>query len=480
MIPGTNITLEIRCPCNFYCSYCVSGNLKDITVLYNLNKLNALYQNTHSFTVTSLDCRASEPAIHPQIKEILLIAAEHGAVSLPTNNSISPQHWLPKNITNRIMIRAALHPQGEENLDRFVNYSVDIKNQGGKISIVYVMHPNRISKMEKYKELFAKHEIQLVPTPFKGKYEGKIFPEDYSPEERSLMYNNSEDWYTRLSMETPIRDFFMIPCLCGYSDLYYSAECTLRRCSYDNSILEKPFDHPAPCKMFNCGCGLFLKELNNTHTIQWWNIWRTIAGWDLLPEVENETQQEIYAINKDKYWHLMMHYQKLYNSQNRLLAWNYFIEKGEEEIRQNNFPAAEKTILKAMEISLKSEDTKNQMAITLEKLADVCSHLGQFQNAIDLYLNAMNKNQIKSNNDADRLGNLYRKLSDLYEKNNNIKLSELFLCKSIDVLVKLHGKDNDGTQEAIKQLIHLYSLHNKSNLAGELQETLLKNHDSLV
>jgi len=308
---GTEVTIALRCPCNYTCYYCVAANKKDPLVLHSLDRIKEIYEKIGSFTLTTLECGAGEPIIHPQIKDILEICTESGPVTIPTNNSLSPKRWLPGNHPERLLVRTALHPQAEKRLDRFLERLLYLKDIVADLTVIYVVHPGRFDKIEEYKELFSKHKITLDLTAYNGKYQDKRYPESYTPEERKILgLSESSYWYHRLVPEMTCRNFSGIPCLAGYRTMYIAPGTDFQRCLYDDAKIKGPFDKALPCRVKECGCGLFLEELN-TYQIEFWNNLRKISGVETLPQGPDRTNEELYREKKAKYLELMERYGKL-------------------------------------------------------------------------------------------------------------------------------------------------------------------------
>src|SRR5512136_602218 len=129
--------IAVRCPCNYSCHYCIGQNQRQAVELFPLEKIQKIYDEVDAFTVTSFECGAVEPFIQLQITELIQIALSKGAVSIHSNNSREPALWLPEN-SKGVMVRAALHPQSEENLDAFIDRLLKIKERGAEARVEFV------------------------------------------------------------------------------------------------------------------------------------------------------------------------------------------------------------------------------------------------------------------------------------------------------------------------------------------------------
>jgi MoaA/NifB/PqqE/SkfB family radical SAM enzyme len=307
----TEIILGIRCECNYHCSYCIGINNKESTLLFNLDNLRGMYDTIEGSTITSIECGASEPTLHPQIKDILKIAMEHGAVSIPTNNSLAPSKWIPNVVDVKMLVRAALHPTGEKNINDFLVRLCEMRALGAEANVVFVAHPKRLNKIQYYTGWFGDAGFKVDIQPYQGRYKDKVYPEGYTEEEKQMCgWVRSTYWYNRLIPDMTIRDFYSIPCIAGWKSVYIDYLGNINRCYYDATKLRKPITYPARCGVHCCGCGLLLEELNTLNEVSYQNYWRGIAHLPLLggEQVDVRTPDEVYQQNKAKYWELMKRY----------------------------------------------------------------------------------------------------------------------------------------------------------------------------
>lgn len=308
---GNEVTIAMRGPCNYSCSYCVAKNFKEKISTYSLERLEEIYADCTGLTITALECGGSEPTIHPQIRDVLEIALRHGAASIPTNNSLDPERWMPHTNPQNMLVRAALHPQGEEKLDAFLERLLNVRASGADVRVVWVAHPERLEDLRRLNEYFGQHEIIMDITAYQGEWHGRSYPLAYSPAERSMLgIGDDSYWYKRLAAEIPMRDFSRIPCLAGFRSLYIGPDGLLYRCLYDRAALKTPLSKPAPCRVTNCGCGLLLEELSTLGDPVFWDYWRKVAGVPLLNREDPRSPQERYEDYRAVYWELMRKYGK--------------------------------------------------------------------------------------------------------------------------------------------------------------------------
>jgi MoaA/NifB/PqqE/SkfB family radical SAM enzyme len=276
------VVIEVRNACNYRCSYCVAGqNDRPVQELDLAAVQRTLETIEAKLVVTSFDCGGGEPTIHPQFPALLELCATRGPVSFPTNNSQNPERWLPKAVAHRIYVRAALHPESEERLDRYLEYARYLIEAGSDFASLFVSHPTRIPKIPAYRQYFAEKGVPFTPVSFIGEYEGRRYPHAYSNEEKEMLGLNAENrsWFHKIEPHaTRLRNFRGIPCLAGFRSIYIGADGNVRRCRYDKKPLAAPLAKPEPCRVKNCGCGLVLEKLNSVESVEFHNSWAPKAG----------------------------------------------------------------------------------------------------------------------------------------------------------------------------------------------------------
>jgi MoaA/NifB/PqqE/SkfB family radical SAM enzyme len=284
----TDVVIAVRNPCNYRCFYCVAAGENNTRVeRFDLEAIERAYARIRGrVVVTAFDCGGGEPTVHPQFPELLRIASRFGAVSFPSNNSQNPERWLPRETAKRILIRAALHPESEPRVERYLQYARYLIDAGCEFQSIFIAHPTRIAKIPEYREAFAGYGIPFTPVSFIGEYEGRAYPHSYTDQEKELLGLEEEARYWMHRVEphvTRIRDFRGIPCLAGQRSIYLQPDGSIRRCVYDSKIFDAPLKQPDPCGVGTCGCGLLLKELNSLDGVEGENYWGAKLGLDPIP-----------------------------------------------------------------------------------------------------------------------------------------------------------------------------------------------------
>jgi organic radical activating enzyme len=283
------VIIQVRNPCNYRCSYCVAtGHNNDPVQRFDLEAIEAAYKMIDSpLVITTLECGGGEPTVHPQFADLIRICSSYGPVSFPTNNSQNPKRWLPRETAHLLFIRAALHPEGEEKLEKYIENAAYLVEAGCNFLSIFISHPTRIEKIKDYSEKFAAAGVPFTPTNFIGEYEGKQYPHAYTEEERELLVYPDLGYVKHVLLAEPgmtrIRDFRGVPCRAGFRSLYVTKDGGLRRCMYDGAPLEAPLEKPEPCAVSHCGCGIILDGIAAMELPDFQNFWGPMAD---LPQID--------------------------------------------------------------------------------------------------------------------------------------------------------------------------------------------------
>jgi hypothetical protein len=243
--------------------------------------------------------------LHPQIRELLELGVEYGIASLPSNNSIAPERWMPRQRRDRLHLKAGLHPEGEQDLEGFLRRLLEVRRAGAWVEVVYVLHPTRVARAQYYIDYFAAHRLRVRVLPFVGYYGGKAYPRSHSEEERKLM-----TLFPRLLRSLEDLDFHGIPCLAGQRSLYVNHQGGLQRCQSDPGVLQAPLAGPTACRVHKCDCSqLMLEELNSLDMIEEFGAWTQMLN-SRAASRNFHDDEEAFRHHYARYRALMSKYEK--------------------------------------------------------------------------------------------------------------------------------------------------------------------------
>lgn len=285
------VVIEVRNPCNYRCYYCLADHNNEPVREFNPEKIEKAYQqlDKNMLLITTFECGGGEPTVHPQLPDILEIACRYGYASLPTNISQNPERWLPKAHADRLVVISSLHPEAEEDLEKYIRHAHQIKNSGAQMDCQYICHPRRIHNYPALRERFDREGLTFDAVPFVGSYCGERYPFAHTDEHKAIMRldESSKDWLRQIEPELArIRNFEGIPCRAGRNMVYIGRDGTLSRCAYDRRKMDAQLSQASPCAVKHCGCGIKLDKINTYEPAFLFLTWAKKMGLTASPLID--------------------------------------------------------------------------------------------------------------------------------------------------------------------------------------------------
>ncbi|MBD3245147.1 MAG: 4Fe-4S cluster-binding domain-containing protein [Candidatus Moranbacteria bacterium] len=278
--------------CNFNCEYCFYNDsqaglikktarkiLKKIPSLdpFNYEKITS-EQAEKFFNSTAkrwyLIITGGEPFIYPNFIDILAKITKKHLVTICTNLSLTEklqseffQKVNPKNVKD---IYASLHLAEREriglSLDEFIQKAKLFQKKGFRVITDYVLYPPYIKRFKEINNRFQKEGLTLEAKVFKGLYQGKKYPESFTPKERKQFFNHIQDPIERIySFKIP--SFTEIHCSAGLNFFRITPNGLITRCPSDwetvgNLAKNKfnPYKKIKPCQVKYCDCPIASTE----------------------------------------------------------------------------------------------------------------------------------------------------------------------------------------------------------------------------
>jgi MoaA/NifB/PqqE/SkfB family radical SAM enzyme len=187
---------DIAFKCNYRCSYCevvkreqeFSYQPLDIARWRRVwDRLFDLYWCSH------VRFSGGEPTAYPNFWDLVAMLLEKNTVDVTTNLSCDVRE-----ITDRIppnsglSISSSFHPEFAE-MHAFLDKVKRLHFNGFPSTISYVGYPPHLQKIPEYKKLVESEHIYFKIIPFCGQYQGKPYPQSYTPEERMLLEGFTKD-----------------------------------------------------------------------------------------------------------------------------------------------------------------------------------------------------------------------------------------------------------------------------------------------
>lgn len=218
-----DVALELLGPCNYSCKYCIGdgpANRYPTPTLHNLEWLREIYSKLGSRgeVSTMLSARGTEPALHPQMREIAAIVTQVGVLHCSTNLSRPVCEWLPG--PHNMWLLVTIHPEAEADLPGFMERVRDAVEHGYDVQVQALGDRDR----PEWRAMLVEAGITR---PFKV-----------------LKIRIAE------SIRAKDKEIAASPpgslCRAGYDSFYITAQTNLQRCRVKNWT-GGPFDAPHPC-----------------------------------------------------------------------------------------------------------------------------------------------------------------------------------------------------------------------------------------
>ena len=185
------LTWNVTKACNFRCKYCYfpPEDAPGTTGL-PVQKITEFLDGTGREWVIGLT--GGEPFILPDFVELCRGLSKNHRLEIDTNLSLGRRirEFAETIDPDRVKdLYVALHIEERERRNgvrEFVENVRLLMEKGFHVSVNYVIHPTLIRRYPADREYFLERGIRILPRPFKGVYEGVVFPAGYSAEAKSL------------------------------------------------------------------------------------------------------------------------------------------------------------------------------------------------------------------------------------------------------------------------------------------------------
>jgi hypothetical protein len=149
-----------------------------------------------------------------------MFATEPNWEMMMTSNLSRPMDSLVKTQLakeNRLNINASFHPT-ETTIDQFLKKLLFLRDYGIECPVIYVMYPPIMKEFEHYFSIFNDYNFLVHVRALGGKFKGKIYPRDYSKQERQFVAKYADDATIKYMLNRP--RFWEIGKL-AYHGMYY-------------------------------------------------------------------------------------------------------------------------------------------------------------------------------------------------------------------------------------------------------------------
>lgn len=212
-----------------------------------------------------------EPFVYPHFVEIVRRLSQKHLITIGTNLGLSIDKFLkevsPENIWSfYVSMHLAERERQGLTVEDLLNKVKRLRDAGFRVEINYVMYPPVISRFPEIYEKFKKEGFILEARAFRGVWEGKTYPRDYTEEERRVFYEYIPSEVDRAASFESL-SFFGVPCSAGKKLIRIRPDGSITRCPHDNEVLGNMFERKIDlhkiikkCAVPYCKCTLAIKE----------------------------------------------------------------------------------------------------------------------------------------------------------------------------------------------------------------------------
>lgn len=182
----------IHYKCNYRCPYCFfEGSwdmLKERVKYRPLEDWVSAWKNIfNKYGEFKITITGGEPMIYPEFGELVRELNKLAHVSFDTNLSLSEQElkkFVSKADPGKMFMGVSFHPLFAD-VETFTKKAKILKDNGFNIRVHYVTYPPQLQDIEQYQDRFIKGGFRFTPLPFRGTFEGKVYPVSFDKNEKA-------------------------------------------------------------------------------------------------------------------------------------------------------------------------------------------------------------------------------------------------------------------------------------------------------
>lgn len=179
--------------CNFKCIYCFTsgGEWDRLNALQGFPKsaeeIERMWKKVHDTHGPGLiQITGGEPFEYPGFIEIAARLSRLHLVHVTTNLSHQIDALKTALDPARVAFNATFHPRYIDH-KIFLSRVLSLRNQGFSCDVCYLAHPSQLQEMLKYRKTFLRNKINMAVVEFRGTWQGREYPKEYSENEKALI-----------------------------------------------------------------------------------------------------------------------------------------------------------------------------------------------------------------------------------------------------------------------------------------------------
>jgi len=245
--------------CNFNCGYCARQFKPTFRYYLPVKSIIRTLKDTGKPWIVGLT--GGEPFIYPNFIGVCKELTKHYKIAIDSNLSINSKvrefanEIDPKKV-QYIYVSTHIEEREKRNgVEDFIKNILLLKEKKFNVNVNYVLRPKIDEKFKRYYKYFKSKGIELKPKPFRGKYEGKMYPDAYSEDEKRMILKYDSHALTKLPFNLK-----GMRCDAGKRLFVIKTNGIAVRCYDDNTILGNIFqgiklnNNTKPCKADKCTC----------------------------------------------------------------------------------------------------------------------------------------------------------------------------------------------------------------------------------
>jgi MoaA/NifB/PqqE/SkfB family radical SAM enzyme len=184
--------------CNYSCDYCPQANTNDhrksLAGQMDIETITDFFDTTGLTWLIHMS--GGEPFLHPDFISLCRRLTEKHYISINSNVSLNTVDVFAENIDpERVaFIHASLHYEELKNrhsIPGFLRAINTLETAGFNTYVTQVFYPPLIKEFSQISSYFHQNNIIVHPKTFRGFYDGRLYPQEYSENERNIFIESA-------------------------------------------------------------------------------------------------------------------------------------------------------------------------------------------------------------------------------------------------------------------------------------------------
>ncbi|MFA5163750.1 MAG: radical SAM protein [Patescibacteria group bacterium] len=262
-------TWDIHYKCNFRCPYCwfykkwISEGRRYL-LLSPDEWLKHWLKVRNRYGEADIAITGGEPFLYPNFIEIIKILSLIHRIKITTNMSGDIDTFVKQIAPSRVTLDLNFHPLFSE-IGSFIEKTLLLKKAGFRAGVCYLAYPPQMGQIDIFRRRFEEAGINFALAAFWGEFEGKRYPQSYTPQELDFIrpfLGDIDRIVYHLGAETPRGKL----CNAGYTYAIVQGDGYVVRCGqladkFIGNITDEDFnlfDSPKACEAEFCPCNEYV------------------------------------------------------------------------------------------------------------------------------------------------------------------------------------------------------------------------------